>query len=171
MPKCRRSHHEESDPLHLPPLQVLQQHPRRVPSARAHDAAAGVRAGAGEVQALVVGHPRHRPQPEHLVQAHLHVHHVAARETQVALQRQRMLKQAADHLVARAGRVPLERVQDVVRHSWRAPSACATRTWTPLSLIQVSLLRRKRGGEEGDDLKYALAATINGISAGLRNTG
>jgi phosphoenolpyruvate carboxylase len=41
----------------------------------------------------------------------------------------------------------------------------------PLSLIQVSLLRRKRAGEEGDDLNYALAATINGISAGLRNTG
>ncbi len=41
----------------------------------------------------------------------------------------------------------------------------------PLSLIQVSLLRRKRAGETGDELDYALAATINGISAGLRNTG
>ena len=41
----------------------------------------------------------------------------------------------------------------------------------PLSLIQVALLRRKRGGEEGQALDYALAATINGISAGLRNTG
>jgi phosphoenolpyruvate carboxylase len=41
----------------------------------------------------------------------------------------------------------------------------------PMSLLQVELLRRKRGGEEGDELNYALAATINGISAGLRNTG
>ena len=41
----------------------------------------------------------------------------------------------------------------------------------PLSLIQVELLRRKRAGEEGDEINYALAATINGISAGLRNTG
>jgi phosphoenolpyruvate carboxylase len=41
----------------------------------------------------------------------------------------------------------------------------------PLSLIQVSLLRRKRGGEDTDELNYALAATINGIAAGLRNTG
>lgn len=41
----------------------------------------------------------------------------------------------------------------------------------PLSLIQVDLLRRKRGGEESETLNYALAATINGISAGLRNTG
>jgi len=40
-----------------------------------------------------------------------------------------------------------------------------------MSLIQVELLRRKRAGEEGDDLNYALAATINGIAAGLRNTG
>jgi phosphoenolpyruvate carboxylase len=41
----------------------------------------------------------------------------------------------------------------------------------PLSLVQVSLLARKRAGERGEALDYALAATINGISAGLRNTG
>ncbi|MBD0319991.1 MAG: phosphoenolpyruvate carboxylase, partial [Gemmatimonadetes bacterium] len=41
----------------------------------------------------------------------------------------------------------------------------------PMSLIQVGLLRRKRAGEESDELNYALAATISGISAGLRNTG
>jgi phosphoenolpyruvate carboxylase len=41
----------------------------------------------------------------------------------------------------------------------------------PMSLIQIELLRRLRGGEDTEELKYALAATINGISAGLRNTG
>ncbi len=41
----------------------------------------------------------------------------------------------------------------------------------PLSLIQVALLRRKRDGEDDVNLNYALAATINGIAAGLRNTG
>ena len=41
----------------------------------------------------------------------------------------------------------------------------------PMSLIQVDLLRRKRNGENSDELNYALAATINGIAAGLRNTG
>jgi phosphoenolpyruvate carboxylase len=41
----------------------------------------------------------------------------------------------------------------------------------PMSLIQVELLGRKRAGEESDELNYALAATINGIAAGLRNTG
>ena len=41
----------------------------------------------------------------------------------------------------------------------------------PMSLMQVDLLKRKRNGETGEELDYALAATINGISAGLRNTG
>lgn len=41
----------------------------------------------------------------------------------------------------------------------------------PMSLIQVDLLRRKRAGESSEELNRALAATINGISAGLRNTG
>ena len=59
----------------------------------------------------------------------------------------------------------------------------------PMSLIQVELLRRKRSGvavgsakeeviragtasnAEAEDVNYALAATINGIAAGLHNTG
>ncbi|HEV2146441.1 MAG TPA: phosphoenolpyruvate carboxylase [Longimicrobiaceae bacterium] len=40
----------------------------------------------------------------------------------------------------------------------------------PPNLVQVSLLRRKRAGEESE-LNSAIAATINGISAGLRSTG
>ena len=41
----------------------------------------------------------------------------------------------------------------------------------PMSLIQVDLLRRKRQGMDTPELRYALAATINGIAAGLHNTG
>jgi phosphoenolpyruvate carboxylase len=42
----------------------------------------------------------------------------------------------------------------------------------PMSLIQVELFRRKQAtAEEIEDLNYALATTINGIAAGLRNTG
>jgi phosphoenolpyruvate carboxylase len=41
----------------------------------------------------------------------------------------------------------------------------------PMSLIQVELLRRKRSGEASEGLDYALGATINGIAAGLHNTG
>jgi phosphoenolpyruvate carboxylase len=41
----------------------------------------------------------------------------------------------------------------------------------PLSLIQVDLLRRKQSGDNSEELSYALGATINGIAAGLHNTG
>jgi phosphoenolpyruvate carboxylase len=41
----------------------------------------------------------------------------------------------------------------------------------PMSLIQVELLRRKQKGRSPAELEYALGATINGIAAGLHNTG
>ena len=41
----------------------------------------------------------------------------------------------------------------------------------PMHLIQVDMLRRKRAGEDTPEMNRAIAATINGISAGLRNTG
>ncbi len=41
----------------------------------------------------------------------------------------------------------------------------------PMSLIQVELLRRKQQGEQGAELEYPMGATINGIAAGLHNTG
>jgi phosphoenolpyruvate carboxylase len=41
----------------------------------------------------------------------------------------------------------------------------------PMSLIQVDLLRRKRSGGASGALDYAIGATMNGIAAGLHNTG
>ncbi|HWQ38123.1 MAG TPA: phosphoenolpyruvate carboxylase [Burkholderiales bacterium] len=41
----------------------------------------------------------------------------------------------------------------------------------PLNHLQVELLRRYRGGERHDRLKRAILLTINGIAAGLRNSG
>ena len=46
----------------------------------------------------------------------------------------------------------------------------------PMSLLQVELIRQKRknvaaGKPESAELDRAITATINGISAGLRNTG
>jgi phosphoenolpyruvate carboxylase len=40
-----------------------------------------------------------------------------------------------------------------------------------MSLIQVELLRRKQEGLDLEELEYPLGATINGIAAGLHNTG
>ncbi len=41
----------------------------------------------------------------------------------------------------------------------------------PLNLCQIELLRRIRGGDEDPITLNALLVTINGIAAGLRNTG
>jgi phosphoenolpyruvate carboxylase len=35
----------------------------------------------------------------------------------------------------------------------------------------MDMLRRKRAGEDTPEVNRVIAATINGISAGLRNTG
>ena len=41
----------------------------------------------------------------------------------------------------------------------------------PMSIVQAELLRRKRSEEQNAEIDYVLGATINGIAAGLRNTG
>jgi phosphoenolpyruvate carboxylase len=41
----------------------------------------------------------------------------------------------------------------------------------PMSMVQAELLRRKRAHARSAELDYVLGATINGIAAGLRNTG
>ncbi len=41
----------------------------------------------------------------------------------------------------------------------------------PINYLQVSLLERSRRGEESEDLNRALLLTVNGIAAGMRNTG
>jgi phosphoenolpyruvate carboxylase len=41
----------------------------------------------------------------------------------------------------------------------------------PINYLQVSLLGRSRAGESGDELSRALLLTVNGIAAGMRNTG
>ncbi|HSI29248.1 MAG TPA: phosphoenolpyruvate carboxylase, partial [Methylophilus sp.] len=41
----------------------------------------------------------------------------------------------------------------------------------PLNHLQVEMIQRYRNGETDEKLKLAIPLTINGIAAGLRNTG
>jgi phosphoenolpyruvate carboxylase len=41
----------------------------------------------------------------------------------------------------------------------------------PINYLQVSLLARSRSGEQSEELNRALLLTVNGIAAGMRNTG
>ncbi|MGA1983570.1 MAG: phosphoenolpyruvate carboxylase [Acidobacteriaceae bacterium] len=75
-------------------------------------------------------------------------------------------------VLAVLGQSRLLQTNTVLEHSIRLRNPYVD----PMSLVQVELLRRKRaaiksGAEPSPDLDRAITATINGISAGLRNTG
>jgi phosphoenolpyruvate carboxylase len=42
---------------------------------------------------------------------------------------------------------------------------------TPLSYLQIELIRRWRSGKTDDDIRQGILMSINGVAAGLRNTG
>ncbi len=75
-------------------------------------------------------------------------------------------------VLAVLGQSTLLQTNTVLEHSIRLRNPYVD----PMSLIQVELLRRKRailatGATASPELDRAITATINGISAGLRNTG
>ena len=70
-------------------------------------------------------------------------------------------------VLAVTGQAALLETNPVLEHSIRLRNPYVD----PMSLLQVELIRRKRAGEESDELNRAITATINGIAAGLRNTG
>jgi phosphoenolpyruvate carboxylase len=41
----------------------------------------------------------------------------------------------------------------------------------PLNVLQVELLRRWRAGDRADEIHRGILLSINGVAAGLRNTG
>ena len=41
----------------------------------------------------------------------------------------------------------------------------------PINVLQVELLHRMRSGDIDEQLRHAFLVTVNGIAAGLRNTG
>ena len=75
-------------------------------------------------------------------------------------------------VLAVLGQSELLQTNTVLEHSIRLRNPYVD----PMSLIQVELMRRKRaaqsnGEADSPELDRAISATINGISAGLRNTG
>jgi phosphoenolpyruvate carboxylase len=75
-------------------------------------------------------------------------------------------------ILAVTGQSTLLETNTVLEHSIRLRNPYVD----PMSLIQVELLRRKRaltasGQQASPELDRAITATINGIAAGLRNTG
>jgi len=71
------------------------------------------------------------------------------------------------HLLAVLRQTELLEKNQVLAHSIRLRNPYVD----PMHLIQVDMLRRKRAGEDTPEVNRAIAATISGISAGLRNTG
>jgi phosphoenolpyruvate carboxylase len=75
-------------------------------------------------------------------------------------------------VLAITGQTALLETNPVLEHSIRLRNPYVD----PMSLLQVELIRRKRhaiaaGQPPSHELDRAITATINGISAGLRNTG
>ena len=72
-------------------------------------------------------------------------------------------------VLAVTGQTRLLETNPVLEHSIRLRNPYVD----PLSLLQVELIRRKRSSNDAEmpELNRAITATINGISAGLRNTG
>lgn len=73
----------------------------------------------------------------------------------------------AGHLLAITGQRELLEGNPALARSLRNRSPYID----PLNHLQVALLRRFRGGEDDPVVKRALLLTINGIAAGLRNSG
>ncbi len=70
-------------------------------------------------------------------------------------------------VLAITGQTELLETNRVLAHSIRLRNPYVD----PMHLIQVDMLRRKRSGEDTPQVNRAIAATISGIAAGLRNTG
>jgi phosphoenolpyruvate carboxylase len=71
------------------------------------------------------------------------------------------------HLLAITGQRELLETNPSLARSFRNRSPYVD----PLNHLQVTLLRRLRGGEDDEVVRRAIMLTINGIAAGLRNSG
>ena len=78
------------------------------------------------------------------------------------------LADTAAHVLAVTGRESLLEDNEVLRRSINVRSPYVD----PINLVQVELLRRLRNkGSSDERLRHAFLITVNGIAAGMRNTG
>lgn len=94
------------------------------------------------------------------------VHQVALRQRVLRTLKEEFLRTKTE-ILALTGQKDLLETNPVLSRSIRLRNPYVD----PMSLIQVDLLERKRAGVRDSALDYAIAATINGIAAGLHNTG
>jgi phosphoenolpyruvate carboxylase len=76
-------------------------------------------------------------------------------------------RQTVSHLLSITGQAQLLESNPALSRSLRNRSPYID----PLNHLQVELLRRYRAGENHERTKRAILLTINGIAAGLRNSG
>src|SRR5690348_4343597 len=107
-------------PLHPQPAQIGEDHPCRIVSRCARDAAARMRAGGAVIEAgerpAIIGMSQHRPGGEELVEGERAMKDVAAGEPELALEVERGKTLRRDHAGAEAGRVALDRVEHQLGH-------------------------------------------------------
>jgi phosphoenolpyruvate carboxylase len=77
------------------------------------------------------------------------------------------LRRAIDALLAVTGHRELLDENPVLRRSIDVRNPYVD----PINLVQVELIRRLRQGDENPQLRHAFVMTVNGIAAGMRNTG
>jgi phosphoenolpyruvate carboxylase len=80
---------------------------------------------------------------------------------------QEEIRRTVRHLLAITGQTELLESNPALARSFRNRSPYID----PLNHLQVESLRRYRAGEQDDKIKRAILLTINGIAAGLRNSG
>jgi phosphoenolpyruvate carboxylase len=79
----------------------------------------------------------------------------------------RRLGETAQHVLAVTGRESLLAENPVLRRSIAVRNPYVD----PINLVQVELLQRLRRADGDERLRRAFLVTVNGIAAGMRNTG
>jgi phosphoenolpyruvate carboxylase len=77
------------------------------------------------------------------------------------------LRRTVETVAAITGRADLLAPYPVLRRSIEVRNPYVD----PINLVQIELLRRLREREGDDELWHAFMITVNGIAAGMRNTG